>query len=103
MKNLLFLVMLIAIFGCRNTTANRKLRTDTLKAVNKKVVLKPDTIAVKRTAVRDTIRNEELTKMSEEFFQKAVVDLSDSSFTVYQNIRADYRIFWLRATRYQLA
>lgn len=89
-------LLLIAFFGCKNTshkTVEEK-TTDTVKAKTDGVALiKQDIVPVKKSAQKDTIRNYKDTQMSEEFFQKAIIDLSDSSLTVYQNIRADYRIF----------
>lgn len=93
MKNLLIIMMLTAIMGCKNSTDKVKLNQDTLKVAEEKPAQKQETIAEPKVVKKDTIRNEELTQMSEDFFQKAVINLSDSSFTVYQNIRADYRIF----------
>ena len=56
-------------------------------------MVKPDSIPVQKTVKNDTIRNEKDTQMSEAFFQKAMINLSDSSLTVYGDIKADYRIF----------
>jgi len=47
----------------------------------------------KTTSVTDTIRNIGATQMSKEAYQKAKVNLQDSTLIVYGNIRADYRIF----------
>ena len=92
MKNLVLILLFIASVGCKNIS-NQKI-TDTAKLQTDGVaVIKQDSIPAKKTAVNDTIRNYKDTQMSEEFFQKAIIDLNDSSFTVYQNIRADYRIF----------
>jgi hypothetical protein len=95
MKNIIAALVLVTFLGCRTTPttemANRT--TDTIKTETDGVaVVKPDSIPVK-TVKRDTIRNDKDTQMSEAFFKKAMISLSDSSLTVYENIRADYRIF----------
>ncbi|RZL34336.1 MAG: hypothetical protein EOO96_10145 [Pedobacter sp.] len=96
MRNFAIAVILIVLTGCRNTSneTNEKNIPDTIKTKADGVALtKQDSIPVKKIVKKDTIRNYKDTQMSEEFFQKAIIDLSDSSLTVYQNIRADYRIF----------
>lgn len=96
MKNLLIILLLIGFFSCKNTSTKTVENTK-----NDTVTTKTDGVAVvdqvpippKKTIAKDTIRNYKDTQISEEFFQKAIVDLQDSTLTVYQNIRADYRIF----------
>jgi ribosomal protein S24E len=96
MKNLAMVLLFAAFVGCKNTS-NQEVKekiTDTVKTQTDGVtVVKQDSISAKKTVAKDTIRNYKDTQMNEEFFQKAIIDLNDSSFTVYQNIRADYRIF----------
>jgi len=96
MKNVITTCLLITFFGCRTNTTKEiaVTTTDTIKTKTDGVaVVKPDSIPVKKLIKKDTVRNYKDTQMSEEFFQKAIIDLRDSSLTVYQNIRADYRIF----------
>ena len=96
MRNFAIAVILILLTGCRNTSneTNEEKIPDTVKTKADGVTLtKQDNIPVKKIVKKDTIRNYKDTQMSEEFFQKAIIDLIDSSLTVYQNIRADYRIF----------
>lgn len=89
-------LLVIAFIGCKSTP-NKEIKettTDTIKTQTEGVtVINQDSIPVKNTVTKDTVRNYKDTQMSEDFFQKAVIDLNDSSLTVYQNIRADYRIF----------
>lgn len=96
MKNIIAALVIVTFLGCRNTptTEMANTTTDTIKTVTDGVaVVKPDSTPVKKTVKKDTIRNDKDTQMSEAFFQKAMINLSDSSLTVYENIRADYRIF----------
>lgn len=96
MKKIIAALALTTFLGCRNTpgTEIANTATDTLKTETDGVtVVKPDSTPVKKTIKKDTIRNDKDTQMSEAFFQKAIISLSDSSLTVYENIRADYRIF----------
>ena len=96
MKNIIAALVIVTFMGCRNTptTEMANTTTDTIKTVKDGVaVVKPDSTPVKKTVKKDTIRNDKDTQMSEAFFQKAMINLSDSSLTVYENIRADYRIF----------
>lgn len=96
MRKLAIFIMLTTLFSCESTSNKtaEKTTTDTIKTKTDGVIVaKPDSIAVKETVKIDSIRNYKDTQMNEEFFQKAVIDLRDSSLNVYQNIRADYRIF----------
>lgn len=90
------ILLFITFVGCKsnsNQEVEEKI-TDTVKTKTDGVsVSKQDSIHPQKTTAKDTVRNYKDTQMSEEFFQKAIIDLRDSSFTVYQNIRADYRIF----------
>ncbi|SDF91330.1 hypothetical protein SAMN05421827_10293 [Pedobacter terrae] len=96
MKKIIAALAVTTFLGCRNTpsTEMANKETDTIKTETDGVaVVKPDSTPVKKTVKKDTIRNDKDTQMSEAFFQKAMISLRDSSLTVYENIRADYRIF----------
>lgn len=89
------MIFCVLAMGCSNknnkTVQNRLPDTNKTDIVAK--IQPMEQIATSKTYKPDTIRNTEATKMSEDAFQKAIVNLQDSSLTVYENIRADYRIF----------
>lgn len=81
--------MLIAITGCRNEHSK--------SGKTKKV----DSLKISTDSTRQNIDNHidthktstaPVPEINEEAMQRAVINKSDSSFTVYNNIRADYRI-----------
>ncbi len=82
-------LMLIAITGCRNehSKSGYNKKVDSLKtsidSTIQDVNNQPDT--QKRSTAP-------VPEINEEAMQRAVINKSDSSFTVYNNIRADYRI-----------
>lgn len=89
-------ILLLTLFGCTNAT-NKKIQTKILDTIAVVKIDEPNNKKPEEKAIKkDTIRNEEATQMSEDSYQKAVINPSDSSLNVYQNIRADYRIFGYR-------
>lgn len=96
MKGIIIALIIVTFLGCRNTPTTEIVNTttDTLKTKKDGIaVVKQDRIPAKKTEKKDTIRNDKETQMNEAFFQKAMINLSDSSLNVYENVRADYRIF----------
>lgn len=91
------MILIFAFVGCKNRAdeSNKQKVVDTSHAnipIERKIVQK-DKFGSSKTSQHDTIREYSSTQMSEDNFQKAVINLSDSSLMVYENIRADYRIF----------
>lgn len=58
------------------------------------IVLKEDAVQKHASPLRDTVKKQETAtpEINEEAIQRAVISKRDSSFQVYNNIRADYRI-----------
>lgn len=98
MRELLFFFLVLVLFSCRNKTA-----TGTTKPVNQSVsTTKKDTIFSKKVAPSvaskaDKRIPKELPEMEGNFIQRALINLKDGSITVYENIRANYRIFGYEA------
>lgn len=98
MRYRLTFCLVLTLFSCRNKT-----ETSTIKTVNQSIsTTKKDTIIPKKTAPfvatkTDEHVPEELPEMEDNFIQRALIDLKDSSIRVYENIRADYRIFGYKA------
>ncbi|RZK57302.1 MAG: hypothetical protein EOO87_03320 [Pedobacter sp.] len=91
------LLFLIVLTGCNYVDDKKDQETiaDTSAAKNSYNIEadKKDTIALKQKlqAKKVEVVNEE--PISKDFIQRAVISKSDSTVNVYQNIRADYRIF----------
>ncbi|NTE04450.1 hypothetical protein G6M26_05760 [Agrobacterium tumefaciens] len=81
--------------GCNNTK-NKTVQTrlpDTSKMDSVAKIQQNEHNSPTQIDKPDTIRNKQATQMNEDAFQKASVNLQDSSLVVYGNIREDYRIF----------
>ncbi|QDW24822.1 hypothetical protein FFJ24_008355 [Pedobacter sp. KBS0701] len=95
LKSCLMVVFMMMMTSCQDQSHQKiqhqpvaeKTISGSIKSLEKKNQL------AKTTAGRDTIRNIGATQMSEEAYQKATINLNDSTLTIYGNIRADYRIF----------
>jgi len=91
------LLFLIVLVGCNYANEKKTVETvsDTTAAKNSYNIEadRSDSLklAVKKKAKQIEPLKEE--PISEDFIQKAVISRSDSAVNVYQNIRADYRIF----------
>lgn len=93
MNKLLLPLFLVLIFGCRDTQKkNNTTLADTSSSANKVESIQKDSLKSSPTNTENSeavVQNE----INEASIQKAIVYRSDSSLNMFENIRADYRIF----------
>lgn len=96
MNKLILFLLLLTMIACggaqkNNTTIGLADTLGSKKSYNAKSILK-DTVKSSQAKIEEPEEGL-LDKLHEDFIQKAVISKSDSSLTIYQNIRDDYRIF----------
>lgn len=93
MNKLLLPLFLVLIFGCGDTQKkNNTTLADTSSSANKVESIQKDSLKPSPTNTENSeavVQNE----INEASIQKAIVYRSDSSLNMFENIRADYRIF----------
>lgn len=111
MKKLLLFFLLLTIFSCsstskknaaiadtlldlKNSKSNQSVPADTVKPVQTKIE-KPEKEVTDQKEVMD--QKEVTDQYEDDFNQKAIVYRSDSSLNIFENIRADYKIFGYQA------
>jgi hypothetical protein len=95
MKTIATCFLLLSSLGCRNaqqeTTGTVLADTPVIKKETDGQAIPADTpvpVSKEKEAAAG-----EISDINEEFIQRAIITRSDSAINVYQNIRADYRIF----------